>query len=528
MEKMAHLLSFKTSGKIRISKGFLLFLLIFLLGFFLRIYRIRDYITFLGDEGRDVLVVYNILHGDLTLLGPTASVGGFFLGPIYYYFMAPFLWLFNYDPVGPAIMVVLFSMATIYLVYRLAKEFFGGKAGLISAFLYTISPVIITYSRSSWNPNPMPFFTLSSLYVLYKAVSRNNLFLFILSGILLGISIQLHYLATFVMVIVFFYVLLSDFQKNVSFLILLVKRYLLLIFGFLFSFSPFLLFEIRHGFLNTQNIIKFIFTSEDTGGGQIGPNIIFVFQRLFGGLLIHQPLPKDYGTYGKDLTQIWIDAGILLGVFSVSFLIFHFLRNKKNKQAFKRNLLILLWGFIGIGLFGFYKKPIYDYYLGFMFPLPFILVGYFLSCFIEKYKKYGFLFVSAVLLILTYINLKVTPISFFPNKQVDQVKTASEFVLSKAGDKPFNFGIIGAGNSDHAYRYFFRLAKKEPVAIEGIDVDPNRKSVTDQLFVVCEQNPCSPLGDPSQEIAGFGRAEIVGEWQVIVLKVYKLEHYVGN
>jgi len=41
--------------------------------------------TFLGDEGRDVLIVYNILHGKLTLLGPTASVGGFFLGPIYYY-----------------------------------------------------------------------------------------------------------------------------------------------------------------------------------------------------------------------------------------------------------------------------------------------------------------------------------------------------------------------------------------------------------------------------------------------------------
>src|SRR3989344_2122005 len=90
---------------------------ILVLAAFLRLYRIADYMTFLGDEGRDVLVVYNILHGKLTLLGPTSSVGGFFLGPIYYYFMAPFLWLFNYNPVGPAVMVALFGIATVYLIY---------------------------------------------------------------------------------------------------------------------------------------------------------------------------------------------------------------------------------------------------------------------------------------------------------------------------------------------------------------------------------------------------------------------------
>ena len=124
MEKVAHLISFKTSGKSRIKKEYLILSLILLLGFFLRVYKIRDYIVFLGDEGRDALVVHGILHGDLTLLGPTSSVGGFFLGPIYYYFMAPFLLLSNYDPVGPAIMVVLFGIATIFLVYQVGREFF--------------------------------------------------------------------------------------------------------------------------------------------------------------------------------------------------------------------------------------------------------------------------------------------------------------------------------------------------------------------------------------------------------------------
>src|ERR1035437_6987442 len=128
--------------------------LILILAAFLRLYRIADYMTFLGDEGRDVLTVYGILHGHLTLLGPTSSVGGFFLGPIYYYFMAPFLWLFNYNPVGPAVMVALFGVATVWLIYKVCADFFNAKIGLVASFFYAISPLVIAYSRSSWNPNP--------------------------------------------------------------------------------------------------------------------------------------------------------------------------------------------------------------------------------------------------------------------------------------------------------------------------------------------------------------------------------------
>jgi hypothetical protein len=63
------------------------------------------------------------------------------------------------------------------------------------------------------------------------------------------------------------------------------------------------------------------------------------------------------------------------------------------------------------------------------------------------------------------------------------------------------------------------------VTIENLAVDPLRKSVTDQLLVVCEDPTCQPLGNALWEIAGFGRAEIVGQWDVSVVKVYKLRHY---
>lgn len=48
---------------------------------------------------------------------------------------------------------------------------------------------------------------------------------------------------------------------------------------------------------------------------------------------------------------------------------------QKRNEAFLKMSIILIWGTVGILLFGFYNKPIYDYYFQFMFPLPFFLVG---------------------------------------------------------------------------------------------------------------------------------------------------------
>src|SRR3972149_11757908 len=87
--------------------------LILLVGAYFRLYRIDEYMTFLGDEGRDALVVRRLLvNADPILVGPGTSIGNMYLGPIYYYLMAPALFLANFSPVGPSIMVALFGIAT--------------------------------------------------------------------------------------------------------------------------------------------------------------------------------------------------------------------------------------------------------------------------------------------------------------------------------------------------------------------------------------------------------------------------------
>lgn len=515
-----------------LSKNYdkIIFIIILIIASFYRFYHIIDYMTFLGDEGRDVLIVYKILQGDLTLLGPTASVGGFFLGPIYYYFMVPFLWLFNYNPVGPAIMIALFGIATVALIYKVGKEFFGTSAGLIACMLYAISPLVVTYSRSSWNPNPMPFFSLLTLYLIYKAVKNNNIQLFVLSGFLFGISMQLHYLALFLGVIIAVYILLYHYvfsRKNI--IAMLIKQYLYIFLGFIVGWLPFLAFEVRHGFPNIISIFNFIFHSGDTGGNNhFFTTISNVFFRIFGRLITNFPPPEKVALGAHaDLTLLYY-ATFLLGIVSVGFLLFKCFREYKlHSQDFAKLSLILIWLVFGVGLFGFYKKSIYDYYFGFMFPLPFLIIGFFLKNLWQK--RIGKLFAIFILLIMIWLNNLTPPFKQPMNSQLQQAKTISKFVIDKTEGKPFNFALITGGNSDHAYRYFFTVWKKEPTIIQNVLIDPKRATVTDQLIVVCEIVPnCHPLGNSLWEIAGFGRAEIMDSWDISVVKVYKLIHYKGN
>lgn len=503
---------------------------------FLRLYKIDAYLTFLGDQGRDVLVVYNILHGHLTLLGPTSSVGGFFLGPIYYYFMAPFLWLFNYNPVGPAVMVAIFGVITVWLLYKFCAELFNTQIALLVSFLYSISPLVIIYSKSSWNPNLMPFFSLLTLYTLYKASAKKNLKLFIISGILLGICLQLHYLSLFLGAIIFFYILLSESRTaNVeikNYVLDLAKKYLIFFLGFVIGWSPFLAFEVRHGFPDFKSLIEFLFHSGNTGAGQNFFFIIYdVFFRIFGRLIFAFPDIDHIQQYDKLVLNIWTILILCIAVPTTLFLAVNLYRSiKSENNDFRKYLLLALWFFVGIILFGFYKKSIYDYYFAFMFPLPFILFGNFAYWFYRKkklnliIKSFSIVSIAAIIL----VNAQTNPLWYPANQQLKQMRDIASFVMTKTDAKPFNFALLSGGNTDHAYRYFFTIWNHPPITIQYTGADPERKSVTDQLFVVCETLPCQPLGNSLWEIAGFGRAEIAGKWNISVDQVYKLVHYKGK
>jgi len=472
-----------------------LIVLVLLVAAFLRLYKIRDTLLFLGDQGRDVLVVKRMLvDHKFTLLGPTASVGGFYLGPIYYYFMLLPLWLSRLDPVGPAVMVALVGVAGAWLIYRLASFLVGKSFALLPAFLWAVSSPLVKSQRFSWNPNVLPFFSLLFFYWAYRWRRHQRPLFLVFAGGCLGVALQLHYLSLILLplsLVVIFRPPLSRWFKDALFMAL----------GGAITFSPFILFELRHRFPNTRTIIDFL-TRKDSAvtlqGFKPHERFWLLSRRLFQYAL---------GFEGID----WI---VDLLIIALLLLTLYYLLRRRSTYTLR---LFFAW-IAGLLILGLYQGQIYDYYFNFLVPLPFLLLAVLFRFLWKKQKQLATLSILAFLLFFLAVNLPRQAIFDPPIRLLDQTHRIARLIEEKSQGKPFNFALIAAHNSDHAYRYFLEIDGFRPKTLE--------EEITEQLFVVCEDADCQPLGHPLWEIAGFGRAIIEGQWQDPVgIKIYRLIHH---
>lgn len=478
----------------------LLLFTIVALAAFLRLWQIREFAIFLGDEGRDALVVKRmIVDGRWTLLGPTASVGGFYLGPVYYYLMIPFLWMFGFDPVGPAVMVAIFGIASVLLLYVMLRRWMNRTAAAVGSLLYASAPGVVAASRSSWNPNIMPFFSLLMFFSLERAITTHQAIWYITSGAAFGIAIQSHYLGLILGPILALATLVSlPWRKW-------FKAAIFELVGFVIGASLFIAFEIRHGFPNTRSIIEFVGRGSNTTGPRSWniPWLLYeMLRRTFESVLF----PSD----------ALIRALLMLAVIGTTLAL---LRQRRKRSSLSSGMLLtVVWLVVGLLGIGAYRGQLYPHYFGYLFPLPFVLLGIAGAAWYTT-RTLRLLVIGATILVVT-LNLWNQKIWGHGSNLIDQTKQVSLEIASLTGDAPFNLALIGNGNSDHAYRYFLEIMGRHPRTLE--------EEVSEQLIVICENpnTPCQPLGHPLWEIAGFGRAEIVQEISVPPgIRIIKLTHH---
>jgi 4-amino-4-deoxy-L-arabinose transferase-like glycosyltransferase len=461
-----------------------LLLIIILLAAFFRLYRIGSYAIFLGDEGRDALVVKRmIVDQRWTLLGPSTSVGDLYLGPAYYYLMLIPLWLTNLNPVGPAIMVALFGISTVFLLFKLGQEFFNSDTGLLAAALYSVSQAIIDHTRFSWNPNPMPFFSALAIYSLLRLKKTQKPLWFVILGVSLGISVQLHYMG--LVLILATLVILALLRPQIK------KRwYFLGLAAFLLVISPIIAFEFRHHFVISKSLRRFL--TEDNKLG-------FSFGAFFS--------QAGFGYWRLFYHFLAVDNRILAAilVFLASFLL---LFAKSKKETLGRRI-IFFWLVIGVLGVSFYTGEVHDHYLGFLFPIPFLLVALFVKKLLKaRTKVIGSLF----FLFLFVVNfLRLDPIrGWRPHNQIKRAelvgKSIAEDAQKEAGS--FNIALISPTMDFRAmnYRYF---AEINGARAEGFENYTN----IDTLYIINEQEEI-PLSDVTAwEISSFGEAEEIAAWR---------------
>jgi len=497
---------------LKISKELWLLGLILVVGAFLRLYKIDQYMTFLGDEGRDVIIVSRFIkHFDLMLVGPGTSVGNMYLGPLYYYLMVPALFLAGFSPVGPAVQIAILGVATIALIWWMGRQWWGKTAGLVAAALYAVAPTVIIFSRSSWNPNIIPFFSLLCIYSIWKVYKDRKYKWLIVLGVSYAFVLQSHYLGLLLAPTIFVYWLSTylKIRNSKSEIRKYLNNSLIALSVFVLLMSPLLIFDARHGWRNYEAMKQFITARQETVSikpWKVIPNMWPIFEKVTTRLLTAR---NEIAGKTVSLILLFLIGWIIAGWKKI---------DHRLRIAYGILFIWLAFALIGLGL---YKQEIYDHYFGFIFPAPFLLMGG-LAENLFRNKKYKIL-VYMVLLVLLFINLNKTPIRFPPDLQLQRTKVIAKFINEKSGGERFNIATISERNNRDVYQYFLLLWGSKVV-----DTDPSalKYTITDQLFVVCEKpkEKCDPTHDPSAWITNFGWTKIVDQWEVWGANVYKLGH----
>jgi hypothetical protein len=224
-------------------------------------------------------------------------------------------------------------------------------------------------------------------------------------------------------------------------------------------------------------------------------------------LPLYDDLFERFITYKNTL------LGGLTTIFAtLGFFVAWFLNYKKRKSSLSFFILVF-WVLIGVLGLSLLQLAVFDHYFGFIAPVAFFMVGIFLGLFWQRNIFFKGLALT-LFAFLIFLNLQNSPIQAQPNRQLERTQKIAKFIISESGNNPFNFALIAKNNYDAAYQYYLELWDNKPK-----DVTFEK---TDQLFVVCEDQICNPIGHPKTEIARFGWAKIAKIWNVSGTRLYKL------
>jgi len=450
---------------------------------------------FLGDQGRDLLIIREFLkHGNLFFIGPQTSIGNMYLGPFFYYLIAPSLLLANFSPLGPAIFIALINIAAVYMVYFIGKKWFNKSTGLISAFLFAISPLAINFSIFIWNPNIMAFFSLLFVYFFFEAFRTKKYKNFIFASLSFVMVMNSHYLGLALLPFVGLYWIFNLhklIKKKSPELKPFLTNTFFAFFVFILSLTPQILFDIKHNGQNTKALLTF-FTQRETTVN----------------IKAYKAIPELPSLFNQINTSLlggkFENFGLAISIIFAVILFLTIIKFKKQKPTF---WYILFWLLSGIVALALYKQHIYNHYFTFLFPVVFLLVGFL----INKFKLLG-IPLLIVIIIASYLG---NAFRWPPNYQLRTTQQVAQIITSNSNNQDFNFALL----SKMGWGFSYYLTEN-PNYFEIKD------KLTEQLFVACSpfQIECNPIGNSEYNIAAFGWAKIDQQWDVNGIKVFKLVH----
>ncbi len=363
-------------------KIFVLLAIVFIF-LFCRIYNFDEKISFDRDYERDAFAVKQIIvEKKPILLGHQAdNEKGFFMAPYFFYLLSPFYFAGHMQPLASMKLFVIFhNLMFLTFAIIILKKILGFWGMEIFLLLVALNPLMIGYQSSPWNPSLIPTSIILFWYLYYLAYKKDSLKLYMLLGLLVGVSASFHFQFIF-QAIPMLFLFLRKF-KPWQF----VKKIVTFGVFFVMTFLPIFIFDLRHDFLNIKLFLNFFNFS-------VGPkkSILFPFPKYFEAFTnsFFPFLPKS---------NFFLDLLIFMGILEILY----FVQKSKTgflKLFYRGQILILISTAI---IFSFYPGKVSEYYFLFVGMIFFFTITELLSH-IHKSLAIG---IIAIIFLFNYHALK--------------------------------------------------------------------------------------------------------------------------
>ncbi|MEK7127301.1 MAG: hypothetical protein AAB838_01080 [Patescibacteria group bacterium] len=310
-------------------------------------------IPFWSDPARDLLLAWDNLH-KISLIGPPGGIPGVFYGP-YWLWLNSLVLVFTKDPRFCSLFVILIPYFTLFplLFWKLGK--FIGRGPVVLIWLIFMLAYGSFYTTFIWQPYLVPILLAALVYISASNILNKPLMVGIMAAMLVNFHLSFGIVTCLSVSLLFFVTWLVKDRK--------IKTLILYIAGILIVFLPFLLFESRHGFNQTQSFIKAFINSavyNSASVGQMGLTKPEILSRFLS-------IPAQF-------LQMPFHLVVILWLALITQFKNKFTRNQIGIIAF------LLFNIIGLFVV-FYtsKNPVWDYYFIGMETLFLLLMGVLIS-----------------------------------------------------------------------------------------------------------------------------------------------------
>ena len=213
--------------------------------------------------------------------------------PLPLWLMAGSMKAFGVNEIALRLPSIIMSGIAIILTYRIGKNFYSGKVGLLAAFLFSINGLIIEQTSGRVATDHIDitfmFFILLAIYLSTVYVHRKSIFLAILIGVSIGAALLTKWLAGLIVLPIWLLLVLAKNPKEIKttvthFALILTAIALVALPWQIYIFKE---FPLEAFYESTFNLRHFTEVIEN----QSGSALYFIDQiRINYGELIYLPL----------------------------------------------------------------------------------------------------------------------------------------------------------------------------------------------------------------------------------------------